>query len=42
MIPRGTTGRPEAIASAALFLAPGDFSFVTSIELFVDGGVAQI
>jgi NAD(P)-dependent dehydrogenase (short-subunit alcohol dehydrogenase family) len=41
-IPRGTMGRPEEIAAAALFLASSDSSFVTGIELFVDGGVAQI
>jgi NAD(P)-dependent dehydrogenase (short-subunit alcohol dehydrogenase family) len=40
MIPRGTIGRPEEIATAALFLASSDSSFVTGIELFVDGGVA--
>ena len=42
MIPRGTIGKPEEIATAALFLASSDSSFVTGIELFVDGGVAQI
>jgi NAD(P)-dependent dehydrogenase (short-subunit alcohol dehydrogenase family) len=42
MIPRGTIGRPEEIATAALFLASSDASFVTGIELFVDGGVGQI
>jgi len=42
LIPRGTIGRPEEIATAALFLASSDSSFVTGIELFVDGGVAQI
>lgn len=42
LIPRGTIGRPEEIATAALFLASNDSSFVTGIELFVDGGVAQI
>jgi NAD(P)-dependent dehydrogenase (short-subunit alcohol dehydrogenase family) len=42
MIARGSRGRPEEIASAALFLASSDSSFVTGIELFVDGGVAQI
>jgi NAD(P)-dependent dehydrogenase (short-subunit alcohol dehydrogenase family) len=42
MIPRGTIGRPEEVAAAALFLASSDSSFVTGIELFVDGGVAQI
>jgi len=42
MIPRGTIGQPEEIATAALFLASSDSTFVTGIELFVDGGVAQI
>ena len=42
MIPRGTIGRPDEIATAALFLASSDSSFVTGIELFVDGGVGQI
>jgi len=42
LIPRGTIGQPEEIATAALFLASSDSSFVTGIELFVDGGVAQI
>jgi len=42
LIPRGEMGRPEEIATAALFLASSDSSFVNGIELFVDGGVAQI
>jgi NAD(P)-dependent dehydrogenase (short-subunit alcohol dehydrogenase family) len=42
MIPRGTMGRPEEIAAAALFLASSDSSFVTGTELFVDDGAAQI
>jgi NAD(P)-dependent dehydrogenase (short-subunit alcohol dehydrogenase family) len=41
-IPRGTMGRPEEIATAALFLASSDSSFVNGSELFVDGGTAQI
>ena len=42
LVPRGTIGKPEEIATVALFLASSDSSFVTGIELFVDGGVAQI
>jgi NAD(P)-dependent dehydrogenase (short-subunit alcohol dehydrogenase family) len=42
IIPMGRIGRPEEIATAALFLASGDSSFVTGIELFVDGGTAQV
>ncbi|MEA3133941.1 MAG: hypothetical protein QOG17_1787, partial [Gammaproteobacteria bacterium] len=41
-IPMGRMGAPEEIAKAALFLASDDSSFVTGIELFVDGGRAQI
>lgn len=41
-IPMGRTGTAEEIAKAALFLASDDSSFVTGIELFVDGGRAQI
>ena len=42
LIPRGEMGRPEEIATAALFLASSDSSFVNGVELFVDGGTAQI
>jgi NAD(P)-dependent dehydrogenase (short-subunit alcohol dehydrogenase family) len=41
-IPRGEMGRPEEIATVAVFLASNDSSFVNGIELFVDGGTAQI
>lgn len=41
-IPMGRIGEPDEIAKAALFLASNDSSFVTGIELFVDGGRAQI
>jgi NAD(P)-dependent dehydrogenase (short-subunit alcohol dehydrogenase family) len=41
-IPMGRMGSAEEIAKAALFLACDDSSFVTGIELFVDGGRAQI
>jgi NAD(P)-dependent dehydrogenase (short-subunit alcohol dehydrogenase family) len=42
VIPMGRVGNPDEIASAALFLASDDSSFVTGIELFVDGGTAQV
>jgi NAD(P)-dependent dehydrogenase (short-subunit alcohol dehydrogenase family) len=41
-IPLGRMGKSEEVAKAALFLASDDSSFVTGIELFVDGGSAQI
>ena len=41
-VPRGEIGRPEEIATVALFLASRDSSFVNGVELFVDGGTAQI
>jgi NAD(P)-dependent dehydrogenase (short-subunit alcohol dehydrogenase family) len=42
MIPMGRIGQPREIATVALFLASDDSSFVTGIELFVDGGTAQV
>jgi NAD(P)-dependent dehydrogenase (short-subunit alcohol dehydrogenase family) len=41
-IPLGRVGVPDEIAKAAVFLASDASSFVNGIELFVDGGVAQI
>src|SRR5580692_4219429 len=41
-IPMGRIGEPEEVAKAALYLASDDSSFVTGIELFVDGGRAQV
>ena len=42
MIPRGEIGRPEEIATTALFLASSDSSFINGVELFVDGGFVAI
>ena len=41
-IPLGRVGTPDEIAKAVVFLACDDSSFVNGIELFVDGGMAQI
>jgi NAD(P)-dependent dehydrogenase (short-subunit alcohol dehydrogenase family) len=40
-VPLGRAGRPEEVASAVLFLASGQSSYVTGSELFADGGDAQ-
>ncbi|KLU25949.1 oxidoreductase [Caballeronia mineralivorans PML1(12)] len=42
LVPMGRLGEPGEIAKAAAFLASDDSSFVNGIELFVDGGAAQI
>ncbi|MCU1310391.1 MAG: putative dehydrogenase like protein [Candidatus Angelobacter sp.] len=41
-VPMGRLGTADEIAKAAVFLASDDSSFVTGIELFVDGGFAQV
>jgi NAD(P)-dependent dehydrogenase (short-subunit alcohol dehydrogenase family) len=41
-VPLARIAHPTEIAGAALFLASPDASFVNGIELFVDGGQAQV
>lgn len=42
LVPLGRIGESDEIAKAAVFLASDDASYVTGVELFVDGGMAQI
>ncbi len=40
--PMGRMGTPDEVAKTVLFLASDDSRYITGIELFVDGGIAQI
>jgi NAD(P)-dependent dehydrogenase (short-subunit alcohol dehydrogenase family) len=42
LVPMGRVASPEEIAAAATFLASDESSFITGIELFADGGAAQV
>ncbi len=41
-VPLGRYGTADEIAKAAVFLASDDASYITGVELFVDGGFAQV
>lgn len=41
-VPLGRVGKPDEIAKAVVYLASDDASYVNGVELFVDGGMAQI
>mgnify|MGYP001792156148 FL=1 len=41
-IPLARAGTADKVARAVALLASDDSSYVTGIELFVDGGIAQI
>src|SRR6201982_2172513 len=42
LVPLGRMGTPDEIAKAVVFLASDDSSYITGVELFVDGGFAQV
>ena len=41
-VPMKRLGRPDELAAAALFLASDDSSYITGIDLIVDGGIAAL
>ena len=41
-IPMGRVGEDQEIAQAVVFLASDESSYITGIELFVDGGLTQV
>ncbi|MBJ6110351.1 SDR family oxidoreductase [Hymenobacter sp. BT523] len=41
-VPMGRAGQPREVATAALFLASADSSYITGISMAVDGGTTQV
>ena len=41
-IPLNRSGLPDEVATAALFLASADSSYIAGAELCIDGGMTQV
>jgi NAD(P)-dependent dehydrogenase (short-subunit alcohol dehydrogenase family) len=42
MVPMKRLGQPEEVAGAVAFLASSDSSYITGVEINVDGGMGQV
>ena len=41
-VPLGRRGKPEEVATVVVFLASDESSYITGVDLAVDGGMAQV
>ena len=41
-VPLGRRGKPEEVAATVTFLASDESSYITGVDLAVDGGMAQV